>query len=79
MPVYTITSHYCCLRCRCKDEISAVAREGDAGFSPVSSKPFVPGWREVAIPTPEGPVMRGDLCPECVSLLAQFVMSPKPA
>lgn len=73
MPKYILTGAYHCMRCGTQAENKAPVMETEHGYTPVSTRPIVPGWREVIFPTPAGPPLRGDMCPDCVALTVEFI------
>lgn len=77
MPTYTVTAHHTCMRCGA----TATAPVGadlrtDGHFHPRATA-HAPKWRDVTIPHPSGPVVRGELCPACVAAVAAFILPSK--
>lgn len=77
MPTYTVTAHFTCMRCGATAADTKPAGHDVNGKLAASQTPHAPGWRDVALPTPAGPVLRGELCPACVEQLAAFILPSK--
>ena len=77
MPTYTVTAHHTCMRCGATaTHQEPAAPQAEGGYC-VRATPHAPKWRDVALPTPSGPMLRGELCPECVEAVAAFVLPSK--
>lgn len=77
MPTYTVTAHFTCMRCGATATQQEPAEPQAEGGYCVRATPHAPRWRDVTIPRPSGPALRGELCPDCVAQLAAFVRPPK--
>lgn len=77
MPTYTVTAHHTCMRCGATATDAQPAGYDVNGKLAASQTPHAPGWRDVALPTPNGPGLRGELCPACVAAVAAFVLPSK--
>lgn len=79
MPTYTLTSTHACLRCGATAQDARPAGYDTDGKLAVSQTPHARGWREVTLPHPSGPLVRGEMCPDCVAQLMAFVLPSKEA
>ena len=79
MPTYTVTAHHVCMRCGATATQQEPAEPQPQGGFCVRATAHAPGWRDVVLPTPAGPVLKGELCPDCVAAVADFILPPKGA
>lgn len=77
MPTYTVTAHHVCMRCGATAKWEEPATPIADGDYRVHTLRFAPGWRDVTIPRPSGPVVQGELCPDCVTAVAAFILPSK--
>ena len=77
MPTYTLTAHFTCMRCGATAADTKPAGYDVNGKLAASQTPHAPGWRDVTIPHPTGPLVRGEMCPDCVTAVAAFVLPSK--
>lgn len=77
MPTYTVTAHHTCMRCGATATAPVEADVRTDGDFRARATAHAPGWRDVALPTTAGPVVRGELCPACVEQVAAFILPSK--
>lgn len=77
MPTYTVTAHHTCMRCGATAKREEPADIAPDGTFRARAKLDAHRWRDVTLPHPTGPLVRGEMCPDCVAQLAAFVLPPK--